>query len=302
MSLRGFKVPNVADARAGLAIIILTYNSERIIEETLRQARKLTGLIVAVDSGSTDRTVDLLRSAGCRVLVRAFLNYADQRNWAISQTEPLARWQLHLDADEVMDDLLVAEVNRRVMEDSGNAYLMMRETYFLGKRLKFGGVRSWHLRLFRSGAAVCESRLYDQHFICSCKTLYLRGALHDRNISTLSEWTSRHNLWSSLEAEEVTGEKGKSSSPMPMTLEPSLIGDVRKRRRAFKTFYYKLPMGLRPWLYFFYRYIFRLGFLDGSVGFYYAVLQALWFRVLIDAKIQERSKGVSENTTRHTDS
>ncbi len=274
-----------ANRPASVIVVLLTYNSEQIIAETLRQAQKISKLILAVDSGSTDRTTGILDSQSCTVLNRPFTNYADQRNWAIKKAESMADWQLHLDADEVMDERLIIEIKRAISEGKNNAYLMLRETYFLGRRLKYGGVRSWHLRLFKSGTAMCETRLYDQHFISLDKASYLKGALHDRNISSLTEWTARHNRWSDLEVVEVTK---KSAGGAAYTLVPGFTGDARQQRRALKGMYYKLPLGIRAFLYFIFRYFLKAGFLDGQVGFYYAVLQAFWFRVLIDAKIYER--------------
>jgi hypothetical protein len=67
-----------------------------------------------------------------------------------------------------------------------------------------------------------------------------------------------------------------------------ILGDARERTRFIKEIYYKLPTGLRSVSYFIYRYFFRLGFLDGKVGFYFAFFQALWFRMLVDAKMYEQ--------------
>jgi hypothetical protein len=66
------------------------------------------------------------------------------------------------------------------------------------------------------------------------------------------------------------------------------MGDARERTRFIKELYYRLPVGTRALSYFVYRYVFRLGFLDGAVGFYFAFFQALWFRMLVDAKMYEQ--------------
>jgi len=106
--------------------------------------------------------------------------------------------------------------------------------------------------------------------------------MHDLNAATLSEWTARHNRWSDLEVNELL-----KPHPAGDVLQAQLSGDPRQRRRFYKGVYYRLPPGWRALGYFLYRYVVQLGFLDGRAGFYYTMLQSLWFRMLVDAKLSE---------------
>ncbi|VWX56498.1 Glycosyltransferase family 2 protein [Burkholderiales bacterium 8X] len=266
-------------------VVILTFNSASIIRETVGAAKRVSSQVYVVDSFSKDETPAILEELGCTVVQRPFKNYSDQRNWAISQVEPTCEWQLHLDADEVLDEEAIGEINALMAgTPSRDAYLLRRRDYFMGKMLRFSGVNPWHLRLFRSGLGRCESRLYDQHFISSSTPGRMQGFMHDKNSQKLVDWITSHNRWSDAEAEEKLGPRAAGSD----ILQPRLMGDARERTRFIKELYYRLPTGMRPVLYFVYRYIFRLGFLDGVVGFYFAFFQALWFRMLIDAKMYER--------------
>ena len=273
-------------ADSELVVIFLTFNSSAVIDRTIRAAQKITGNIICVDSYSTDETRSIAAELGCQVLERPFKHYADQRNWAIETVGNSSRWQLHLDADEMLDDAAVQQI-LQALTSAGETegFMLRRKTYFMQRALHFGGTMSWHLRLFRSGRARCESRLYDQHFICDGPTKRLnRGWLHDLNGGTLAEWVNRHNRWSDLESSEVLQTFGEENGGQ---LKPDLLGDPRQRTRYYKGIYYRMPLLLRATLYFFYRYFLRGGFLDGRTGFIYAVLQALWFRILVDAKILE---------------
>jgi glycosyltransferase involved in cell wall biosynthesis len=264
---------------------VLTFNCEGIIGETLVQAKKLCERPLVVDSFSSDGTVDIVRRAGCELVQRPFKDYSEQRNWAIVEANPSAPWQLHLDADEVLDDMAVNEVARIVADDDSphDAYLLRRIDYFMGRQLRHSGLNPWHLRLFRSGHGACESRLYDQHFVCDSPAGRLRGHMHDKNALSLSDWTARHNRWSDLEVAELL-----RLEPTPVrTLRGNLFGDPRERTRFLKGLYYRLPGGLRSVAYFVYRYILCMGFLDGREGLYFAALQSFWFRLLIDAKVYE---------------
>jgi glycosyltransferase involved in cell wall biosynthesis len=272
-------------------VVILTFNCASIIGETIAQAQKVSSDVRVVDSFSKDATRDIARAAGCDVVERAFKDYAEQRNWAIEQLRDRPGWQLHLDADEVLEDAAVGAIRAVLAAGAAapfDAYMLRRIDYFMGRRLRFSGMNPWHLRLFRNGRGHCEHRLYDQHFVAAGPAGKLVGSMHDRNSVTLTDWTARHNRWSDLEAAELLRGSGSGEG----TLRADFRGDPRERTRALKRLYYRLPGGLRSTAYFFYRYLFRLGFLDGREGFYFAFLQALWFRVLVDAKVHEaRSAG-----------
>jgi hypothetical protein len=154
--------------------------------------------------------------------------------------------------------------------------------------IRYGHINpSWHLRLFRAGKGACEDRLYDQHFVVPGKTQALQGLLLDKQVTTLERWTAAHNRWSTAEAQEVFAAMAQAESGGNL-LQASLRGDIRMKKRWLKNrIWYRCPLFIRPLLFFLYSYLLRLGFLDGRAGLVYHVLQAFWFRFLVDAKILE---------------
>lgn len=268
-------------------VVILTYNSAGIIRETVGQALKISRHVFVVDSGSKDGCDEVVRSLGCQVVQRPFVNYSEQRNWAMAQVSARYQWQLHLDADEVMDDCAVKAI-RAVLASAPeyDAYMIKRRDYFMGQQLRFSGVNPWHLRLLKSGIGQCENRLYDQHFVTSRPAGKLTGVMHDKNSMHISDWIARHNRWSDLEVDQVLRQEHGAEH----VLQARLFGDPRERTRYIKGLYYKLPIAFRAFSYFVYRYFFRFGVLDGRAGFYFAFFQALWFRMLVDAKLYERRR------------
>ena len=265
------------------SVILLTFNSESTLGNTLASARLVSDEIFVVDSFSKDATVELARSAGAIVIQHAFENYGAQRNWAIDNLSITRPWQLHLDADEWMDEQLVAAIQALPDDPAHSGYFLPRYLRFLGRTLRHGGMSpTWHLRLFRTGAGRCEDRKYDQHFLLASGTCgKLNGTMIDDIRMPLTEWTARHNRWADSEVAELNA--GASEG----RVLPDAFGNPSQRKRYLRQRYDRLPLFARPFLLFVYRYFIRLGFLDGTEGFIFWVLQTFWFRFLIDAKIWE---------------
>lgn len=276
-----------------ISIIVLTFNSEQTIGPTLAAARQVSDDVHVVDSFSSDATLEIARSHGAHIVQHPFENYGAQRNWAIQNLDLKYGWQLHLDADEYLGPALIAEINdlKTRLPEKIDGFFIPRMTRFMGRELRFGGYYPiWHMRLFRNGKGRCEQRRYDQHFYVEGQTARLHHPMIDDNRMPITEWTARHNHWADEEAREL--------------LEPTLTGVVAGRwkgnavekKRALRGYYYRLPLLLRPALFFIYRYFIRLGFLDGKPGLIYCTLQTFWFRFLVDSKLLEHRMRYDPNS------
>ena len=268
-----------------ISVIVLTFNSSASIQRTLDRVREISDDIHAVDSYSKDDTVEILERNGVKVVQRPFKNYSDQRNWAIDNLPLKYDWQMHVDADEELESELVQAISALdLVTVPVDGFIVGRKIVFLGKVLRFGGIaKTWHYRLFRNGFGRCEDRLYDQHFVASGRTRTIDAFMLDHQEDTIAEWTARHNRWSDMEAMEVAGADDVANGQ----IQPKFGGTPIERARANKGLYYRLPLFVRATAYFLFRYICLLGFADGTKGLIYNVLQAFWFRFLVDAKIYE---------------
>ena len=103
--------PKPMPDRMAISVVVLTFNAEATIGATLAAARRVSDDLHVVDSGSTDRTLEIVRAAGARVVHHPFENYGAQRNWAIDNLPLKYDWELHLDADERPTDELVAALD-----------------------------------------------------------------------------------------------------------------------------------------------------------------------------------------------
>jgi glycosyltransferase involved in cell wall biosynthesis len=271
-----------------LSVVILTFNSEATIGATLASARRVSDDIHVVDSGSTDRTRAIVAEAGAQLVEHPFESYGAQRNWAIDTLALRYDWELHLDADERLSDALVAAI--QTLKGQGFpppivGYFVPRLVHFLGRPIRHGGMYPiWHMRLFRHGRGRCEARRYDQHFYVDGPTARLAQPMIDDIRMPLGEWVIRHNRWADAEADELA-----LGTTTPGVV-PKLAGNPVERKRALRGTYNRLPWFLRAFLLFGYRYVVRLGFLDGRAGLIFFVLQTFWFRFLVDAKLYERRR------------
>lgn len=273
-----------ARASLGLSVVILTFDAEATLPNTLASLAGLADETFCVDSGSRDRTVEIARAAGATVVEHAFEHYGAQRNWAI-ETLPLAgAWELHLDADERLTPELVEQIRQAI--DSAPAalegYYIPRLVHFFGQPLRHGGMFPiYHLRLFRRGAGRCEERLYDQHFYVAGQTGRLSAPMIDDMRGSFAVWKARHRTWAKLEARQLA----RAGPPQPGVIAGRFGGTPVERKRALRRLYEGLPPFVRPFLLFGYRFLLRGGFRDGRQGWRFYFYQTLWFRLLIDLEL-----------------
>lgn len=275
---------------ARLAIIVLTKDEEANLPALLDSVRALDAEIWVVDSGSGDATVAIARAAGCRVVEHPFENYAAQRNWAFANLPVDAPWTLSLDADERLTPELVAELRDLLAgpEPAFAGYMLRKRTVFMGRWLRHGGqYPAWHLRLARTGRVRCEDRLYDQHFVVDGPVGRLRHDYVDVLTADLTSWIARHNRWASLEAEEILRQQREGATARGQVAARFFGSPIERRRFLRHRVYQRFPLFVRPFLFWIYGYVLRLGFLDGVPGLVFHTLQRFWFRFLVDAKIYE---------------
>jgi glycosyltransferase involved in cell wall biosynthesis len=232
-----------------LSVVIITHNEEANIGRTLASVQTLVtdgkGEIIVVDSGSTDRTVEIAKSYGAKVFVEEWKGFAAQKNSAIDKAR--GDWILSLDADEELSDGLTKEVEEIChgpAEDgfgSEDGYWLKRQNHFLGRALRHGGF--WpdpKLRMFRRGMGRVETRPVHETFQVTGRLGTLYDPLIHHSYPTLADYIDHMNRYSSLGAEMAAA----------------------KGHQGFSLF----NIIIRPWATFTYNYIFRLGFLDGREG------------------------------------
>ena len=279
--------------KAPLSLVILTYNEEVNIEHTLRSINDWAGEIIIVDSFSTDGTLDICRKYTDKIYQHPFENHGKQFNWALEHVSVQYDWILRLDADEMMTPELGQELVDRLPilpADITGVYLR-RRVYFMDRWMRHGGYYPmWFLRLFRKGTGRCEEITEEHLMLSHGRTMRFHHDFTDYNRKGLSFWTDKHAHWAIGEMRDVMSMMGQGTLPYHL-LRPALLGSQEQRRRWLKTrLYARLPLLVRAIGYFLYRYVLRLGFLDGREGLIFHFLQGCWYRFYVDAKIYEATR------------
>lgn len=277
-----------------LSVIILTFNEEIHIRRCIENVCGIAQKVYVVDCYSTDRTVEIAKECGAEVVMHKWPgNQADQFNWALDNIPINTEWVLRLDADEYLSEGLISEFNVRIpdIDKSISAVTLPLGRAFMGKILKHGIVNDVKMiRLFRRGKVRYEKRLMDEHLlVLEGSTITFRHKFIDDNRNSLKYFIDKHNGYSSRESALLLDAEYDLTQTDYSTMSAEYCEDVKRKRKQKKK-YAKLPLFWRAFAYFLYRYIFKLGFLDGKEGFLWDFLQGLWYRMLVDAKIFEIKK------------
>ena len=290
-----------------ISVIILTYNEEIHIERLLKNIADWASEIFIVDSYSSDKTLEIAKKYGVKIVQHKFENQAQQFNWALDNLDIKNEWILRLDADEYLTEELKKEIaeilfnirtsdvpningNVRTSDVQNiNGFYIKRRVYFMGHWIRHGGYYpTWLLRLFRKEKARSEQREMDEHIVLlEGSAGKLKNDFVDDNKKDLEFWTDKHNKFSSREVNEILRTSDVGRRTCPTSDVQKLDGQAARKRWLKNNFYYRLPLFFRACLYFIYRYFIRLGFLDGKEGLIFHFLHAFWYRFLVDAKIYE---------------
>jgi glycosyltransferase involved in cell wall biosynthesis len=273
-----------------LAVVILTLNEEVNLPHALSAIAGWCDEMFVLDSFSEDRTVEIARRFGCHVEQRAFVDYATQRNYALDSLPIASEWVLFLDADEWLPEALKAEISGRIASRPiENGFYIKRRLIWMGTWIRRGYYPTWILRLFRRGTGRCEDRAINEHLIVSGSTGRLHQDFVHEDRKDVSDWIAKHNGYAGREAAELR--KGASNVRQD-EIAASLFGGQASRKRWLRRHVWqRLPPLVRPFLYFFYRYVLAGGFLDGRGGLSYHFLHALWYPMLIDIRFLEDRRG-----------
>lgn len=245
-----------------ISATIISLNEEDRIEKAIQSLKGVADEIVVLDSGSTDKTVDLAKSLRARVYHREFDNFANQKNWAAEKAS--GEWILSIDADEEIPENLKEEIKKAVKNDVYKGYLIPRRNFILGREIKHS---RWspdlHIWLWKKGFGEWVGDVHEEVKVEGKVGLLKNSKIHNSH-KTLSSFLKANNLYSDLEAQLLFKHNIKFS--------------------FWKMFWESL-------FEFFIRFIYKKGFLDGKEGFALAYAMGIYkFSVWIKLWEMEQKK------------
>ncbi|MBY0358748.1 MAG: glycosyltransferase family 2 protein [Candidatus Obscuribacterales bacterium] len=234
---------------SNLSVVIIAKDEERTIGQVLAAVQDLQPEIILVDSGSTDATPKIAADHGAKVIHQDWLGYSDQKNFALDQASN--EWVLSLDADEIITPKLVSEIKQVLENPLCDGYRIKRLMFIAEHPIKYGGFYpDAQLRLFRRGKGRFNGRLVHE-------SIKLEGKVCDLQNHLL------HYAYKDVEQFEQAMEKYAQ-----LSAQESLRSGFNPSKTSL------LNLFLHPLWTFFYRYLFRLGFMDGILGLRMAIIYA----------------------------
>ena len=284
--------------RTPVSVVVLTKNEERNLAGCLGSVAGWCREIFVVDSGSNDGTVEIANQHGAAVVSHSFESHTKQWNWALRNLPFRCEWALCLDADQRVTSELRSEIASLLSKDmivAQNGFYIKRRQIFRGKWIKHGGYYpKYLLKMVRHELASCdENERLDSHFYVKGTTGALKHDLieDNQNEHDITFWIEKHNRYAIAQASE---ELYRRNRQVAWSLKPRFFGTPDERTLFLREIWYRfLPLYLRPFLLFIYRYFLRLGFLDGKQGLIFHFCQSLWFRLIVDVKIEELAESGS---------
>jgi len=277
------------------SLIILTFNEEIHLPRLLNSIKDLNAQIFILDSGSTDNTLKIATDYGATVKHNAFINHPKQWDFALKNFEVKTPWTIGLDADQVVTPELFDKLEKFNDSDfeSINGIYFNRKNFFQGSWIRYGGYYPIYLlKMFRTGIGYSDlNENMDHRFIVPGKTVIWKdGHILEENLkeNEIEFWFKKHEKYSDLIASEEMERRQKIRI---QALKPNIFGNPDEKKAWLKRLWWKLPLGFRPYLYYYgYRMVLKLGFLDDKTARHFHYLQGLWFRKLVDQKINNLKK------------
>lgn len=230
-----------------LSVFIIAFNEERIIEECLKKLNWVDEIIV-VDSGSTDRTVEICEKYRAKVIYKKFEGFGQQKQFALDQTTN--DWVLSLDADEVLTDELIAEMKSSIQSESHDydGFYIKSRMVFFGKVFNYGNESNRNiLRMFNKiKGEFCMTSVHEE-IVVTGKTKILKGHCLHYSYASLQAYVAKLNQYTQLGAANKFAKNKKYS----------VFSIVIKTKFEFIK-----------------KYLIELNFLNGSSGFYWSLLSS----------------------------
>ena len=262
------------------SIIILTYNEQKSLQGCLDSISWCDDIVI-IDSYSSDATSEIAEKNNVKVYQNKFTDFAQQRNFANETITYKHEWVFHLDADEHFTPALRAECNKALDDYEYGAFLVPAKEILWGTWLKYSAGTVYQMRFHKLSDARFEQYGHGQREADLKKGMGKLNEAYKHYFFSkgLNHWFFKHLKYAS---EEVENEKNVSFKKIPFG--KLINGKSIEKRRVLKAISYKIPF--RPIFKFLYMYVFKLGFLDGAVGFRFCIMKSMYEQIIVLKKVE----------------
>lgn len=259
-----------------ISVVFITKNEEFHIGDAIDNVKDFAEEIFVVDSGSTDKTVEIAEAKGAKVLLHLFETFGKQWNWALDNCPIKTRWTMKMDPDERLSSSLKENITQRLdQKDDVTGYEFDRILWFMGKPMR--GWRDRVLRIWRTGRCRFTDSRVNEHPLVDGLVQFLPGVMEHYDSCDLHRWVEKQNFYTTIGLlAKVNGDKA--------AVKPSLMGTRLARRNWFKKVFFRIPG--RYFLMFLQLYFLKGLWREGRTGYWCACMR-IWVRRLYEGKIIE---------------
>ncbi|CAN5654515.1 glycosyltransferase family 2 protein [soil metagenome] len=245
----------------GISVVIICKNEEKNIAACLGSVKWCDEIIV-IDAFSTDKTQDIVKKFTDKLFQKEWAGFSEQRKFGLEKCTK--DWIFALDADERCTHELKEEILKLIKDPAikENGFFIPRKSFFLDTWIKHSGwYPGYQMRLFKRSKVKLDNRIIHEKYEVESPTGKLKSDMLHYTVTSLEEFMSKINKYSTLQAKEKASKR-----------DVGYFG-----------------MFFRPRLSFFKQYILRLGFLDGTPGLMVAYYDMIT-QILVNSKIREIKK------------
>jgi glycosyltransferase involved in cell wall biosynthesis len=271
-----------------ISVVVPVKNEEANLAGCLERLGRFAEVVV-VDSASTDRTPEIARKFGARLIEFKWDGkYPKKRNWVLLNHKLACDWVLFLDADEFIDEAFCAAADDALRSTSHDGFWLNYSNWFRGRRLRYG-LPQRKLALFRVDKGLYE-RVEEDHWSALDMEIHehpiidgsvgeIKTQIEHNDDRGVAKFIDRHCDYARWEARRVAVlRRGGPDAWMRLT------GRQRFKYRHLDKWWY-------PWFYFLYTYVVRGGLLDGADGFHYAFYKTWYFQTILLLIAEGQTKG-----------